>query len=53
MLVRKYKCNLCYTQMYHSRILFEDSKYLERSFHTCKEDRPLVIQVCALLLCDL
>lgn len=31
--------------MYHSRVMFEDNAYVERSFHTCEKDRPLTVQV--------
>lgn len=31
--------------MYHSRVMFEDSGYLDRYFHTCDGDSPLVVQV--------
>lgn len=45
LLVRKYGCDLCYTQMFHSRVMFEDTSYKDKYFQSCKEDRPLVVQV--------
>lgn len=45
LLVRKYGVDLCYTQMYHSRVMFEDASYLAKNFQTCPEDRPLIVQV--------
>ena len=35
--------------MYHSRVMFEDNAYVERSFHTCEKDRPLTVQVNAIV----
>lgn len=46
MLCRKYGIKLCYTPMIHSRLFIEQPKYRNEKFTTCKEDRPLVVQVC-------
>jgi tRNA-dihydrouridine synthase 1 len=45
MLTRKYGTNLCYTPMLHSKMLM-NKKYREEHFTSCKEDRPLVAQLC-------
>lgn len=45
MLCRKYKADLCYSPMLHSRLFATDKKYRKHFFSTCPEDRPLVVQV--------
>lgn len=47
MLVRRYKTDICYTPMLHSRLFVTEPQYREREFQTCPEDRPLVVQFCA------
>lgn len=46
MQVRKHGCQLCWTPMYHSRMMVENKGYKNKVFKTCKEDRPLVVQLC-------
>ena len=36
--------------MFHSRVMFEDSQYIDKFFQTCEEDRPLVVQVLFFLI---
>lgn len=45
MLVRRYKCDCCFTQMFHSSILSKKKDYFENHFTTAPGDAPLVIQV--------
>lgn len=47
MLTRKYKAQLCYTPMFHSRFFAEDEKYRKEFFKPHPEDRPLAVQFCA------
>lgn len=47
-LARKYGASLCYTEMVHcSKFLEEKSNiYFNRWYVTCKNDRPLAVQLC-------
>lgn len=45
LLVRKYNCQLCFTQMFHSTILSTKRDYFYSHFSTTSADSPLVIQV--------
>lgn len=47
MLCRKYKAELCYTPMFHSRLFAQKYDHCDKSFATCEEDRPLFVQFCA------
>ena len=46
MLARKYKAQLCYTPMLHSRIFQESESYRKEFFTPNPEDRPLAVQFC-------
>jgi len=46
LLCRKYGAQLCYTPMLHAGKYVNDTIYRENAFRTCKEDRPLIVQVC-------
>jgi tRNA-dihydrouridine synthase 1 len=46
MLCRRYKAELCYTPMLHSKNFSIDAKYRKKEFSTCPQDRPLVVQFC-------
>jgi len=46
MLCRKYGVTLCYTPMLHSKFFCREKKYRKKYWHTCAEDRPLVVQFC-------
>ena len=46
MLTRKYGATLCYTPMLHSKLMVTTKYYKEQFFTTCKQDRPLVAQLC-------
>jgi len=43
MLTRKYKAQLCYTPMFHSRLFAESENYRKENFTPSPEDRPLVV----------
>ena len=45
MLCRRYKADLCYTPMYHSRVLAADGKYRQECAAIPPEDRPVIAQV--------
>ncbi|GAM22365.1 hypothetical protein SAMD00019534_055400 [Acytostelium subglobosum LB1] len=46
MLCRKYKADLVYTPMFHSKMYVTDLSYRLENFEFCPEDRPLVVQLC-------
>ena len=46
MLTRKYKAQLCYTPMLHSRMFAEGEGYRREFFSPHPDDRPLVVQFC-------
>jgi len=46
MLVRKHGADLCYGPMVRARRIIEAKDRLEREYRFCKEDRPLVVQLC-------
>jgi tRNA-dihydrouridine synthase len=46
MLTRRYKADLCYTPMLHSRIFSESETYRKEFFCPHPEDRPLSVQFC-------
>ena len=43
MLTRKYKADLCYTPMLHSKMFSEGEGYRREFFAPHPEDRPLVV----------
>lgn len=47
MLSREYGCQLAYTPMYHGVNFATSKKYRQKSFATCPEDRPLIVQFSA------
>ena len=46
MLTRKYKADLCYTPMLHSRMFAEGEGYRREFFSPHPDDRPLIVQFC-------
>lgn len=51
-LARRYAAELCYTPMIHARCFLEDKTYRIKPevFTTNDSDRPLIVQVCSLLI---
>lgn len=43
----RYKADLCFTPMIHSRLFIEEGKYRAENLFNClcDEDRPLIVQV--------
>lgn len=46
-LTRRYKAQLCYTPMLHSKIMVNDKHYKSKNFDPHKDDTPLFVQFCA------
>jgi len=47
LMCRKYKADLCYTPMFHSRLFALQPDLKDKAFATTPEDRPLFVQFCA------
>jgi len=47
MLCRRHGADLAYTPMIHSRMCMDREGFIDETFGTCKEDRPLIAQFCA------
>ena len=45
LLCRKYNTQLCFSPMLHAYQFVNDENYRMSAYNTCKEDRPLIIQV--------